>query len=239
MATLLSSAKETGSDKKIPTTRFFPEPYTKGADRMRKKLILTGFACALVLGGSGAAYQAYAAQAEKPVVVENVSPERIEAVSDPLIPADPNAEQFGVELSDVPAGELLLPPTISLTPETNSFARQAVPNQQAQLEQQTLNAQDLGTGLTLQSTYEDANGKEYLVYQYDLVSDVNTTIEEAKGFYSEPVQDTEIANQPAIYVDGQDRRVVHFFKQNKFFSVSSWDTSIDETLSVANAIATQ
>lgn len=90
--------------------------------------------------------------------------------------------------------------------------------------------------MSFQATYETQDGTEYLVLQNPIDTDANTTIEQIKGFYKEPVQDTELNGQPAVYIDGMARKVVHFFLKDRSLAVSSYSGTIEDVLNVAKQI---
>ncbi|MNI71632.1 hypothetical protein D3C73_1275140 [compost metagenome] len=91
--------------------------------------------------------------------------------------------------------------------------------------------------MSFQATYQTQDGIEYLVLQNPIDTDASTTINEIKGFYKELVHDTEINGQPAAYVDGTARKVVHFFVKDRSLAVSTYSGTIEDALNVAKQIA--
>ncbi|MFB5674806.1 hypothetical protein ACE3NQ_14230 [Paenibacillus terreus] len=215
---------------------------------MKKKIAVAGLTGALLLTGGGLMYQTYAAEADSTTTIDtpsdtvgNVSEDEATSISvqpEERIEPDPNAQQFGVDLSEVPEGELRIPEDIkepSAAVSINSEQSSVVPD----LKQTNLFAQDFGDGLQFKATYQSQNGTEFLVSQNPLLTDEDGTIQAIKEFYNEPVGETEISGHQAAYVDGKERKVVHFFVKNHGFSVSTFNGSLDDALNVAKQILEQ
>lgn len=215
---------------------------------MKKTILVAGLAGVLLLTGGGLVYQTYAAEGsvtnDIPVVQsENVAQDEISSVNVPQleekVAVDPSVQQIGVDPSQVPAGELLIPENINQSSAAVSIQSTQNSSEISGLEQTSLNATNQEDGYHFQATYQSQNGTEYLVLQAPIESDINTTIQDIKGFYKETVEETEINGQPAAYVDGQQRKVVHFFVNDRGLTVSTYNGSLDDVITVAEQIAQQ
>jgi hypothetical protein len=215
---------------------------------MKRKIAVAGLTGALLLTGGGLMYQTYAAEADSTTTVdilsdtvENVLENEVTPVSvqkEERIAPDPNAEQVGVDLSEIPEGELLIPKDIKERADAasiNSVQSSSIPD----LEQTSLSAKNYGDGYRFQATYQSQDGTEYLMLQNPIENDVDTTIQDIKEFYKEPVEVTEINGQQAVYVDGRDRKAIHFFAKDRVFAVSIYKGSLDDALNVAKQISEQ
>ncbi|MEK5034731.1 hypothetical protein MKY96_25075 [Paenibacillus sp. FSL R7-0302] len=204
---------------------------------MKKKIIIAALTSALVLTSSGIVYQAYASDVTTTVPVENIVQDATTPVVAPQteikIAPDPNAQQIGVDLSEIPKGELILPETI-VSPSSKATISSSI--SAPTLKQTSLNAKNLNNGLSFQATYQAQDGSEYVVLQNPIDTDANTTIGQIKDFYQEPVQDTELNGQPAVYVDGTARKVVHFFLKDRSVAVSTYTGTVEDALNVAKQI---
>ncbi|KOP68508.1 hypothetical protein AMS62_27150 [Bacillus sp. FJAT-18019] len=217
---------------------------------MKKKFFIAGLTGALLLTGGGLLYQTSAAEADRNTTidipsdtVENVSQDEVTSVnvqqSEEKIAPDPDAPQFGVDLSQVPGGELRIPENIEGPSATVSTHSTQSSSEISSLEQKSLNAKKFDDGYHFQSTYQAQNGTEFLVLQSPIETDINTTIQAIKEFYKETVELTEINGHQAAYVDGKERKVVHIFAKDRAFAVSTYNGSLDDALNVAKQIAEQ
>lgn len=212
---------------------------------MKKTILVAGLAGVLILTGGGLVYQTYAAEGDSTITKnisaaqsENVVQDEITSVNVPQpeekIAVDPSVQQVGVDLSQVPAGELLIPENIS---EPSAAESMQSSSEISALVQTSLNAKSQEDGYHFQATYQSQNGTEYMVLQAPIETDINTTIQDIKGFYKETVEEAEINGQPAAYVDGKQRKVVHFFINDRGLTVSTYNGSLDEALAVAEQIS--
>ena len=189
---------------------------------MKKKFMVVGAACLITLGG--AAYQVYADQIESsssPIVIEAADP----ALPNPPVSAEPNERS---------KESLFFPPQLSvpLLAESSDHTLTRRSLSAGQLETEHNNRP------SYQAVYLASNGTEYFAAQHPLDEiDAETVIRDIKDFYNEPIQDTQIGGKPAVYIDGQFRKVVHFFADNESLRVSSYYGSIEDTLAVAGQIA--
>ncbi|MDO3408617.1 M56 family metallopeptidase [Saccharibacillus sp. CPCC 101409] len=158
-----------------------------------------------------------------------------------IVEPDPDLPQYGVQMSDIPAGEILLPATITVPSDSTSRSQQSE-NRHSSLEQRYLYADDMwGNGNVIHGIYYSSTEIEYVVMQNQLKQDedVPSIIQQFKQSYSEPVHDTVIGGQPAVYVDGEFRKAVHFPVGHNSVLVASWDSDIENLLNIANQIAAQ
>ncbi|MFM9278057.1 hypothetical protein [Paenibacillus jiagnxiensis] len=218
---------------------------------MKKKIVVAGLTSALLLTGGGLMYQTYAAEADSDNSVNNTTVEdvavqgedtasteiEVTEVQEVIVEPDPNVEDPAVDLSDVPEGELLIPESIKAAAPataTNSLQSGDTP----ELKQIGLAAQNLDDGYHFRATYQSQNGSEIIVTQAP-ASDAVQTIESIKGFYSEPVDVSDINGHPVAYVNGKERKVVHLVFKDRIFTASTFNGSLDDAYNVIEQIQEQ
>lgn len=218
---------------------------------MKKKIIFTSLACALLFTSGGLIYQTQASKtnvSSEVILTPSLAasdeknhlnlPSTDTQIEEKVMP-DPNVEQFGVDLSDVAPGEVLIPEVLKITDKNSTNISTNESTETSDLKQTNLLASDYGNGYHFRATYESQDGNEFTVLQVPIEISLETTFQGVKDFYKEPVIETEINGLPTAYVDGRVRKVVHFFTNNRGYTVTSLNASIEETLNVAQHLADQ
>lgn len=214
---------------------------------MKKKIIFSGLATALLIISGALIYQTQASETNvptkttlTPLLAESVErnvPTTIDAQIEEKVAPDPNSQQFGVDLSDVPPSAILIPEVLKVIDKNSKNISTNESNEASDLKQTNMLVSDYGNGYHFRATYEAESGNEFTILQVPIEISLETTFQGIKDFYKEPVIETEINGQPAAYVDGRVRKVVHFFNDDRGYTVTSLNSNIIDVLNVAQNLA--
>lgn len=230
---------------------------------MKKRWIATGLAGALVLSGSGMAYQAYAEQlveGQEVEVQEAIIADTSERV--PEIQAEKKdvlqAKDSGETVPDFRESanletsieEPLLEPDpavqkYNVDPASAPAEKKWLPNVLIEPDgtpTKPANAaiKDYGYGIVQYATYFANDGKQYYISQSEVEpSEGISFIQNAESTYKEPVRHIEIGGYAAVAVDGKDRRVVHILIDDQLLCVACWGLGAEELIAIAEQVVTR
>ncbi|MGG3506575.1 DUF4367 domain-containing protein [Paenibacillus lautus] len=210
---------------------------------MKKQVVITALAGALILGGGGFAYYSYAAGIDQgtkiPIVENSLSVEQNneatldsssldrqtnESLESTIGPGD--LEPGTIDISDVPVEDVHIP-----------LAENKVSLQSQGLTQNWVAAMQQEYGLHIRAFYTSPEGTEILLSQVDATEVKPVVIEGLKKTYSrETVELTEINGLTTLYVDGETRKVVHLISDDHFFTIQTPNGTIDQLMTIANQI---
>ncbi|KJD43351.1 DUF4367 domain-containing protein [Paenibacillus terrae] len=208
---------------------------------MKKQLVAVALGGALVIGSGAFVYNSYAAESEVPsqVPVETKA-EAIDA-STAQAPTETPAETVVesstdieglINISDVPAEDIHIPNLAQ-----GASLKTAAAAGDVSLKPLNTTALKGENGLVIRQSYRGNDGKEIMVIQTESHMDEQATIESLKDSYKEEkVESTKINDHTAVYVDGQAREVVHLITKDHFYTVSSFNATLDELMEIAKKI---
>ncbi|MDQ0496413.1 DUF4367 domain-containing protein [Paenibacillus brasilensis] len=203
---------------------------------MKKQLVAVALGGALVIGGGAYAYNSYAAESETPAQIPVET--KAEAIDASTVQAPTETpEETGVDIkgliniSDVPAEDIHIP---NLAQGASLRIATLEKHSLKPLNTTALKGED---GLVIRQSYRGSDGTEIMVTQAESQMDEQTTIDYVKKTYNmEKVELTKINNHTVAYVDGQERRVVHLITKDHFYTVSSFNSTLDELMEIAKKI---
>ncbi|MGW8958630.1 DUF4367 domain-containing protein [Paenibacillus sp. NPDC055715] len=207
---------------------------------MKKQLVAVVLGGALVIGSGAFVYNSYAAESEAPSQVPVKAKAEALDTSSAQAPSETPAEtvvesSYDVEglinISDVPAEDIHIP-NLAQGASLKTAAAEAH------------NLQPLNTtaikgeyGLTIRQSYRGNDGAEVMVIQTESQMDEQATIKSLKDTYKlEKVELTKINGHTAAYVDGKERKVVHLITKGHFYTVSAFNSTLDELMEIAKKI---
>ncbi|MET3207990.1 UNVERIFIED_CONTAM: hypothetical protein ABIC26_000926 [Paenibacillus sp. PvR008] len=207
---------------------------------MKKQLVAVVLGGALVIGSGAFVYNSYAAESEAPSQVPVKA--KVEALdtSSAQAPSETPAETVVessydikglINISDVPAEDIHIP---NLAQGASLKTAAADKHSLKPLNTTALKGED---GLVIRQSYRGSDGTEIMVTQAESQMDEQATIDYVKKTYNmEKVELTKINNHTVAYVDGQERRVVHLITKGHFYTVSSFNSTLDELMEIAKKI---
>ncbi|MGG1617253.1 DUF4367 domain-containing protein [Paenibacillus sp. NRS-1782] len=208
---------------------------------MKKQLVAVALGGALVIGSGVFVYNSYAAESEVPLQVPvETKAEAIDA-STAQAPTETPAETVVesstdieglINISDVPAEDIHIPNLAQ-----GASLKTAAAAGDVSLKPLNTTALKGENGLVIRQSYRGNDGKEIMVIQTESHMDEQATIESLKDSYKEEkVESTKINDHTAVYVDGQARKVVHLITKDHFYTVSSFNSTLDELIEIAKKI---
>ncbi|WP_068497672.1 DUF4367 domain-containing protein [Paenibacillus kribbensis] len=207
---------------------------------MKKQLVAVALGGALVIGSGAFVYNSYAAESEAPSQVpvetkaEAIDASTVQAPTE--TPAETVVESSGdieglINISDVPAENIHIP---NLAQGASLKATAAEKHNLKPLNTTALKGEN---GLIIRQSYRGTDGTEIMVIQTESQMDEQATIDSLKDSYKgEKVESTKINDHTAVYVDGEERKVVHLITKDHFYTVSSFNSTLDELMEIAKKI---
>lgn len=207
---------------------------------MKKQLVAVALGGALVIGSGAFVYNSYAAESEMPTQIPvETKAEAIDASSAQApteTPSETVVESSGdieglINISDVPAEDIHIP---NLAQGASFKTAVADKHSLKPLNTTALKGEN---GLVIRQSYRGTDGTEVMVIQTESQMDEQATIDSLKDTYKgEKVESTKINDHTAVYVDGQERKVVHLITKDHFYTVSSFNSTLDELMEIAKKI---
>jgi hypothetical protein len=207
---------------------------------LKKQLVAVALGGALVIGSGAFVYNSYAAESEAlsqvPVETKAEAIDASTAQAPTKTPVETVVESSGdieglINISDVPAEDIHIP---NLAQEA-SFKTAAAGD--VSLKPLNTTALKSKNGLIIRQSYRGNDGTEIMVIQTESQMDEQATIDSLKDSYKEEkVESTKINDHTALYVDGQERKVVHLITKDHFYTVSSFNGNLDELMEIAKKI---
>lgn len=220
---------------------------------MKKQLVAVALGGALVIGSGAYVYNSYAAESEAPSQVPVKAKAEALDTSSAQAPSETPAEtvvesSYDVEglinISDVPAEDIHIPNLAQGASLKTAAAEMhsLKPLNTAAVKMHSLKPLNTTAlkgenGLIIRQSYRGNDGAEVMVIQTESQMDEQATIESLKDTYKlEKVELTKINGHTAAYVDGKERKVVHLITKGHFYTVSAFNSTLDELMEIAKKI---
>ncbi|MGG4219007.1 DUF4367 domain-containing protein [Paenibacillus jamilae] len=207
---------------------------------MNKQLVAVALGGALVIGSGAFVYNSYVAESESPAQIPAET--KAEAINASAVqePTETTAETVGessgdieglINIPDVPAEDIHIP---NLAQGASLRTTAADKHSLKPLNTTALKGEN---GLIIRQSYRGTDCTEIMVIQTESQMGEQATINSLKESYKEEkVESTKINDHTAVYVDGKERKVVHLITKDHFYTVSSFNSTIDELMEIAKKI---